>query len=66
MYKAYLVGIDVILVCESYSSKCSFLDSEEVGWYKKYKGKRLDYMKKRGLFRASDGRIIHSDVNFPN
>jgi putative transposase len=58
-YKAELVGIDVILIEESYTSKCSFLDGETIGKHRKYKGKRIQ----RGLFRASDGRIINADMN---
>ena len=30
-YKAELVGIQVILTEESYTSKCSFLDAEPIG-----------------------------------
>jgi len=59
IYKAYLVGIDVILISESYTSKCSFLDEEEVGWHEEYMGKRIS----RGRFRAFDGRLINADVN---
>jgi putative transposase len=58
-YKAQLLGIRVITTEESYTSKCSFLDLEPVGKHEVYAGKRL----KRGLFRASDGRLIHADVN---
>jgi putative transposase len=58
-YKAELVGIQVILTEESYTSKCSFLDREPVGKREVYAGKRV----KRWLFRASDGREIHADVN---
>lgn len=58
-YKAQLVGIDVIVTEESYTSKCSFLDGEAVCKQEQYAGKRV----KRGLFRASDGRLIHADVN---
>lgn len=58
-YKANMVGIDVILITEEYTSKCSFLDDEEIGKKKVYKGKRV----KRGLFVASDGRYINADVN---
>lgn len=58
-YKAEMVGIKLILTEESYTSKCSFLDRENVGKHRKYKGKRIS----RGLFRASDGRIINADVN---
>jgi putative transposase len=58
-YKAELVGIQVILVNESHTSKCSFLDDESIGHQEGYAGKRV----KRGLFRAADGRLINADVN---
>jgi IS605 OrfB family transposase len=58
-YKAELVGIQVILTEESYTSKCSFLDHEPIGKQAVYAGKRV----KRGLFMAADGRHIHADVN---
>ena len=59
IYKAELVGIQVILVNESHTSKCSFLDDEPVHHHEQYAGKRI----KRGLFRASDGRLINADIN---
>ncbi len=58
-YKAHLVGIKVIVSEESYTSKCSFLDLEPIGKHDAYRGRRV----KRGLFRASDGRLINADVN---
>ena len=58
-YKCALAGIAVTTNEESYTSKCSFLDNEEVCKHEKYKGKR----EKRGLFRASNGRLINADVN---
>jgi putative transposase len=58
-YKAELVGIQVMLTEESYTSKCSFLDLEPIGKHDAYAGKRI----KRGLFRASDGRRLNADVN---
>lgn len=58
-YKAALVGIKVIVIEESYTSKCSFLDEEAIGKQQPYAGKRI----KRGLFKAGDGRKIHADVN---
>ena len=58
-YKCALAGIAVTTNEESYTSKCSFLDNEEVCKHAEYKGKRV----KRGLFRASDGRLINADVN---
>ena len=51
---------------ESYTSKASFFDNDEIPIYNeadpqkyKFSGKRI----KRGLYRASDGRIINADVN---
>ena len=58
-YKARLAGIKVIIQNESHTSKCSFLDFEKIGHKAKYLGRRIH----RGLFRASDGRLIHADVN---
>jgi putative transposase len=58
-YKAELVGIQVVLVEESHTSKCSFLDGEEIGHHEHYRGKRV----KRGWFVSSTGRGINSDVN---
>jgi len=58
-YKAQLAGIEVLLTEESYTSKCSFLDNEPICKHERYAGKRV----KRGLFRASDGRLINADVN---
>jgi putative transposase len=58
-YKAELVGIQVLVSEESYTSKCSFLDLEPVGKHEVYAGKRI----KRGLFRASRGRCLNADVN---
>jgi len=58
-YKAELVGIQVIVSEESYTSRCSFLDLEPVGKHDAYAGKRI----KRGLFRANDGRCLNADVN---
>ena len=58
-YKAQLEGIEVIQREESYTSKCSFLDNEEICKHETYKGKRI----KRGLFRSYDGRLINADLN---
>ncbi|HBE49897.1 MAG TPA: transposase [Cyanobacteria bacterium UBA11369] len=58
-YKAELAGITVKFIEESYTSKCSFLDNEPICKHSQYRGKRI----KRGLFRASDGRLINADVN---
>ncbi|MCU0499580.1 MAG: transposase, partial [Anaerolineae bacterium] len=58
-YKAQLVGIAVIITEESYTSKCSFLDGEAVCKHEQYAGKRV----KRGLFCASNGRLMNADTN---
>jgi putative transposase len=65
-YKAKLVGIQVVLQEESYTSKASFLDRDGIPTYDpkraetpRFSGRR----EKRGLYRASDGRRIHADVN---
>ena len=58
-YKARLVGIQVVLTEESYTSQCSALDDEPIGKHDTYLGKRVE----RGLFRASDGRTIQADLN---
>lgn len=58
-YKSELIGITVITINENHTSKCSFLDNEEIRHHKKYIGKRIS----RGLFRTSNGTLINADVN---
>jgi putative transposase len=58
-YKAETEGITVKLQQESYTSKCSFLDSEPICHQETYKGVRFT----RGLFRSENGTILNSDVN---
>lgn len=58
-YKCELEGIKYIETEESYTSKCSFLDNEEICKHTSYKGKRI----KRGLFKSNDGTLINADVN---
>jgi putative transposase len=65
-YKANLVGIQVELTEESYTSKASFLDLDLMPVYKpndeeqhRFSGRRV----KRGLYQAKDGRCLNSDVN---
>lgn len=64
-YKAELVGITVLVTEESYTSKASFLDRDLLpvrksgGEKHTFSGKRI----KRGLYRASDGRLINADIN---
>ena len=58
-YKCKLHGIDVRIIKESYTSKCSFLDNEEVCKHRSYCGKRI----KRGLFESKSNKFINADVN---
>ena len=58
-YKLQLNGIEIHLQEESYTSKCSYFDNEEVKKHETYKGNR----NKRGLFITSTGIRINADVN---
>lgn len=58
-YKCSILGINILINEESYTSKCSFIDGEGIKKQKEYKGKRV----KRGLFKTSSGAIINADVN---
>jgi len=62
-YKAALVGVRIIFTEESYTSKASFLDQDELPVYEQgvsheFSGKRV----KRGLYKSST-KPIHADVN---
>jgi len=57
--KCEQLGIDYHLQEESYTSKCSFLDNEQIKKHDTYQGKRV----KRGLFRTSQGYLINADTN---
>jgi putative transposase len=52
-YKAEIIGLNIILNEESYTSKCSFLDLESISFQNVYLGERI----KRGLFKSNKGRI---------
>jgi putative transposase len=69
-YKAGLVGIQVLVTEESYTSKASFLDDDPLPIYHAnavggtssaptFAGRRVA----RGLYRAADGTPINADVN---
>jgi putative transposase len=63
-YKAVLVGIQVMVTEESYTSQASFLDADPLPVYGSaqapaFNGRRV----KRGLYRAADGTLINADVN---
>ncbi len=67
-YKASLVGIQVEVQEESYTSKASFLDLDPLPTYKPddeteytFSGKRIG--RRNRLYRTKDGKIICADVN---
>src|SRR5258707_919103 len=67
-YKASLVGIQVEIQEESYTSKASFLDLDQIPTYKPdddteytFSGKRIG--RRNRLYRTKDGKIICADVN---
>src|SRR5258708_12340774 len=67
-YKAALVGIQVEVQEESYTSKASFLDLDPIPDYKPndeeehiFGGKRIG--RRNRLYRTKDGRTICADVN---
>lgn len=64
--KAFKVGIEVIKMEESYTSKASFLDLDDIPTYNKdsvnryaFSGKRIS----RGIYRSSDGTCFNADLN---
>ena len=58
-YKCVLKGIRFIVTEEYHTSKCSFIDKEEVCHHENYVGKRV----KRGLFKTKDSILINADIN---
>ncbi len=67
-YKAQLVGIQVEIQEESYTSKASFLDLDPILTYTpndetvhQFNGKRIG--RRNRLYRAKGGKVICADVN---
>ena len=58
-YKCRLKGIKFQTITEAYTSKCSFVDNEEIKKHQTYSGKRIN----RELFKTKNGLIINADVN---
>jgi putative transposase len=65
-YKANAEGIEVILTEESYTSKASFLDEDDIPTYQSgnnkphiFSGKRIS----RGMYRSKNQILINADVN---
>lgn len=64
LYKGLLNGIEVIFTEESYTSKASFFDKDELLVYgnsdsHKFSGKRI----KRGLYKDGEGNLWNADLN---
>jgi len=65
-YKAQENSIECIVIEESYTSKASFLDNDDIPVYDKsnkekpvFSGKRI----KRGLYSSKNGMLINADAN---
>ena len=64
-YKCLLKGIEVIEQEESYTSKASFVDNDEIPVYGKinyepqFSGKRIH----RGLYKTRNGLKLNADIN---
>lgn len=65
-YKLEEAGIMYVEQEESYTSKASFLDNDQIPSFNKeckekhkFSGKRI----KRGLYKSKDGKLIHADTN---
>lgn len=63
-YKCKLRGITVIVQEESYTSKASFLDNDDIPVYGEGGNPQFSRHRiKRGLYRSDSGRLINADVN---
>ena len=64
-YKCLAKGIEVVEQEESYTSKASFLDEDEIPVYEnvqdkpRFSGRRVS----RGLYKSKDGSVLNADVN---
>lgn len=58
-YKGQEIGIQVNNIQQSYTSKCSFLDNQQICKHEVYLGKRI----KRGLFKSNTNIFINADIN---
>ena len=71
-YKAILVGINIIIQEESYTSKCSALDKESIEFHLKYDGVRnpsirgkdgVEHKHYGQFYSKISDKYIHSDIN---
>ena len=63
-YKCQLRGITVVIQEESYTSKASFLDGDDIPVYGEVENPRFSGLRiKRGLYRSGSGQLINADIN---
>ncbi len=64
-YKAQLVGIQVIITEEAYTSRASFLDRDEIPPYdpERKEQPRFSGIRSGRWYRTRSNRLIHADVN---
>jgi putative transposase len=62
-YKARLAGITVIVTEESYTSRASFIDRDEMIPNRPQNQNSAASGIKRGLYHAKDGTLINADCN---
>lgn len=65
-YKAYREKINVITTEESYTSKASFLDNDNIPVYKKGDDTKYTFSghrRYRGLYVSSNGTLLNADIN---
>ena len=58
-YKCRLKGIKFQTITEAYTSKCSFVNNDEIKKHQTYSGRRIS----RELFKTKNGLIINADIN---
>ncbi|MDE6660502.1 MAG: transposase [Anaeroplasmataceae bacterium] len=58
IFKGKEQGIETVVINEAYTSKCSFIDNDEIT-STNYSGIRI----KRGLYQTKEGHIINADMN---
>ena len=63
-YKCQLRGVTVVTQEESYTSKASFLDNDDIPVYGETGNPRFSGCRiKRGLYQSGSGQLINADVN---
>ncbi|GAB3807415.1 zinc ribbon domain-containing protein [Virgibacillus kimchii] len=64
-YKAEKCGVRVITTEESYTSKASFIDGDDIPVFDEKKDKPVFTGKrvKRGLYRTCKGLLLNADIN---